>query len=343
MNDKEAQGQKPNEPNRHAVTKDPCATQTPTTEDVDDINGTARNEEQEAEKRDTEWKHSANSNNDNSPKNFKHNRAAIIAAAGALIALVAVSLLFATHIICFHEHWASATCTEPRHCVDCGKTEGEALGHDWIAATCSEPKTCMRCGATEGEAIGHKTKEWSAPTIDIASAQEKSTLKCEVCGEIVDEKSTSLTSFIREGRFIFSPSGFCERLRNEIDMEAIDGSDSELISYALTESVQNPEMVAMLSFSTMDGQTNLGESYKYDSSCNPSPVLMVDTEKTNSADMMVGFVQACDPSLTHSDAVRVAMELADSINGANGSTEKNGIEYLLAGIDHRVLFRAVIK
>lgn len=288
-------------------------------------------------------KHSANPNRSNAFTNLKNNRTPIIAIAGALIVLLAVWLLFATHIICFHENWASATCTEPKHCIDCGKTEGDALGHDWIDATCTEPKTCMRCGATEGEPNGHKTKEWSAPSIDIASAQEESTLKCEVCGEIVDEKTTSLTSFIREGRFIFSPSSFCERLRAKLDMEAIDGSDAEIISYALTESVQYPEMVAMLSFSTMDGQANLGESYKYDSSCNPSPVLMVDTEKTNSADMMVGFVQACDPSLTRSDAAEVAVALAENISGANGSTEKNGIEYLLAGIDHRVLFRAVIK
>ena len=274
---------------------------------------------------------------------FLRSKWAVLVAVGAAALLALIWFLFATHIICFHENWAEATCDEPRTCVDCGTTEGEPLGHEWIEATCTKPKTCMRCGATEGEAIGHKAKGWSTPSVDIVSATETSTLTCEVCGEVVDEQTDALTSFVKDNKFIFSPSDFCARLRNIADMEAIDGGDADLISYALTESIRNPEMCAMLSFSSMDGETTLGEAYKHDSACNPSPILMVDTGKTNSAELMIAFVRACDPSLSRSDAINVASALADSIGGTSGSTEKNGIEYLLVGIDHRVMFRAVIK
>lgn len=50
---------------------------------------------------------------------------------------------------CRHE-WQEATCTEPKTCIKCGETEGEALGHNWKEATVDQPQTCSRCGLTEG-------------------------------------------------------------------------------------------------------------------------------------------------------------------------------------------------
>lgn len=273
---------------------------------------------------------------------FLKNKKAMAIAGGALAVVILVSVLFSTHIICFHENWVAASCEEPKHCADCGKTEGDALGHEWTEATCTEPKTCMRCGKVKGEAAGHKAEGWSEPIVNVVAAEENSVLKCTVCGEVVDSKSTTLESFIKDGKFIFSPSDFCQRLKQEVDMDVIYGDDPNLISYALVDSISSREMCGMLSFSSMDGQTNLGDSFKHDSTCNPSPVFIVDTEKCNSAEMMIGFVMACDPSLSRSDATEVAKALAGSISGISGSTEKNGITYLLAGIDERIMFRAVI-
>ena len=73
---------------------------------------------------------------------------------------------------CMSHDWQDATCTEPKTCVKCGKTEGEALGHTWVDATCTEPKTCSVCGATEGEALGHT---W----VDATCTEPKT---CSVCG-----------------------------------------------------------------------------------------------------------------------------------------------------------------
>ena len=74
---------------------------------------------------------------------------------------------------CLSHEWKEATCTTPKICVKCEKTEGEALGHEWQEATCTEPKTCSVCGETEGEALGHEWKE--------ATCTEAKT--CSVCGE----------------------------------------------------------------------------------------------------------------------------------------------------------------
>lgn len=42
-----------------------------------------------------------------------------------------------------HEHnFLLATCTAPKTCLSCGKTEGSANGHSWESATCTSPKKC---------------------------------------------------------------------------------------------------------------------------------------------------------------------------------------------------------
>ena len=54
-----------------------------------------------------------------------------------------------------HQHsWSNATCTSPSTCV-CGKTYGNALGHNWVDATCLVAKYCATCKITSGNALGH--------------------------------------------------------------------------------------------------------------------------------------------------------------------------------------------
>lgn len=69
--------------------------------------------------------------------------------------------------------WAPASCTKPETCFLCGKTMGEALGHEIREASCTEPETCIRCGQVFAPALGH------APIP--ASCLQPSL--CERCGE----------------------------------------------------------------------------------------------------------------------------------------------------------------
>ena len=96
---------------------------------------------------------------------------------------------------CKHE-WQDATCTAPKTCLDCGETEGEALGHTGGVATCTEDAICSVCSAKYGEKLGHSTEEawvkkaethckkyFCCGTVSLAEA--KHTLKggiCTVCG-----------------------------------------------------------------------------------------------------------------------------------------------------------------
>lgn len=81
---------------------------------------------------------------------------------------------------CMNHEWKEPTCTEPKTCAKCGKTEGEAIGHTWVEATCAEAKHCSVCGETEGVPLEHALTE--------ANYQQPAT--CKVCGETVGEPLT---------------------------------------------------------------------------------------------------------------------------------------------------------
>ncbi|MED9996324.1 MAG: hypothetical protein UFP03_05970 [Paludibacteraceae bacterium] len=78
-----------------------------------------------------------------------------------------------SEVKCTEHSYNDATCTAPKICKTCGKTEGDALGHDYIEATCISPKICKVCEATDGDALGH---DWSEATC----ASPKT---CKTCGE----------------------------------------------------------------------------------------------------------------------------------------------------------------
>lgn len=100
----------------------------------------------------------------------------------AVAAVVIVALLFASHTICFHD-WRDATCTVPRTCSICGRTDGDPLGHDWQDATCSEPKTCKRCGEKEGDPLGHQVDSWTTDKEASCTEEGSASGKCVRCGK----------------------------------------------------------------------------------------------------------------------------------------------------------------
>lgn len=127
-----------------------------------------------------------------------------------LTLVISLSLILAG--CCLSHEWADATCTAPKTCSKCEKTEGDALGHNWNEATCTEAKKCSVCGDTDGVALGHT---WiaatctSAKTCSVCNKKEGDTLPhncdwsitvepsytsegqqegiCKECGEIVTE------------------------------------------------------------------------------------------------------------------------------------------------------------
>ena len=115
-----------------------------------------------------------------------------------IILLILVMLFFSG--CCLKHDMAPATCTEPSTCTECGKTEGEPLGHKEVVDNAVEP-TCTETGLTEGkhcsvcgevlvpqetvDALGHTEviDEAVEPTCTETGLTEGK--HCSVCGEVL--------------------------------------------------------------------------------------------------------------------------------------------------------------
>ena len=83
--------------------------------------------------------------------------------------------------------WEGATCTTPKICSECGETEGEANEHFWENATCTTAKTCSVCKKKEGTELGHSVPEWEILITSTCSQDGKEQGVCSVCQEKVQK------------------------------------------------------------------------------------------------------------------------------------------------------------
>ncbi len=83
---------------------------------------------------------------------------------------------------CWFGHtWNAATCTLPKTCAACGKTEGSAAGHNYLAATANSPKMCSICGHTVGT-VESQSQSHTHTWVDATCTAPK---HCVDCGQTV--------------------------------------------------------------------------------------------------------------------------------------------------------------
>lgn len=291
---------------------------------------------------------SSGENTRNLPKsNSSQNRKRNLSIAALVVVVLGVAfVLFGTHTICFH-NWIDANCVEPKHCTNCGQTEGEKNpdAHSWVSATCAEAKHCTLCGLSIGEP-NQNSHVW----VDLDGGQTGAKY-CKYCGKTVGSDNTpddvegnpsklpqnENAATEKEGDpFSLSPEKFKERFESISGLSMSDTSNGELISY-VSYLESNDTSPVMLSFSDKNGNT-LGSNFKFDSFCTPCPILVVPT---SSSEMCAYLVMACDPSVSYEDSNKLLLEMGQSGEGNSRAITQNGITYRLTGVnDSSVLFTA---
>lgn len=113
---------------------------------------------------------------------------------------------------CLSHEWQTASCTAPKTCVKCQKTEGEPLEHSWEDATCETAKTCQDCGIAEGDPLGHTPGEWEQVSLDPITLVRERVRHCTVCEKLVEEESETLTTLHENGKFLLTLDQFHDRL-----------------------------------------------------------------------------------------------------------------------------------
>lgn len=234
------------------------------------------------------------------------------------ISIASITIFLLTR--CEHE-WTDATCTSPKTCSLCEKTEGEALGHDWLPATCSAPKTCVRCEKTEGVKLEHTPGEWSNYS-NYTTAKNISNKYCTVCDELLDTKTISLNKLHNNKIFLFSPTEFTERLEDKLDsiannnLSASDGNSDDSYACIIHQSTNKVGGILFLDDSTMITTTQ-----KYNACFNKFLGTVEDLD--NIVRVFVALVETCDPTLDLDDAKGICLKAIE-----DGSYSKNGIKYV---------------
>lgn len=88
-----------------------------------------------------------------------------------------------TEISALGHDFSDATCEDPKKCTreGCNYTEGDPAGHSWQPATCTTPKTCEVCGKTDGNALGHN--------LEYVSDETQHWQKCKNCEYTGDKEN----------------------------------------------------------------------------------------------------------------------------------------------------------
>lgn len=246
-----------------------------------------------------------------------------------VVSLVFIFLYFSG--TCSHE-WIDATCTAPKTCSKCEKTEGESLGHSWEEATCTEPKTCSRCGLTEGEALGHTPGEWKEDEPNFVTGGVWLRQYCQVCEQQIDSKLMSLKSLHENGVFLFSPNQFSERLSLIYKHMSNCDYKAELITLddgtMGTGIISGNQHIGSLLFTDSNNIMNTGTENDTRKIASVICTFNSDVDIEAQVPAIVGMIAASNSSLEISDATDVAKKTVLAMYSNNTYYEKNGIKYL---------------
>ncbi len=111
-----------------------------------------------------------------------------------------------TEVISAIEHtWQKATCTNPKTCKICGKTEGNPLGHTGGTATCENKAICSRCNKEYGDYATHTYK--TTTTKATLSKNGSIVKKCTVCGDVASKSTIRYVKTIKLSNTSYTYNG----------------------------------------------------------------------------------------------------------------------------------------
>lgn len=258
------------------------------------------------------------------------------------VVLLLLGVIFLLAACCMKHEWKVATCTEPKTCVKCGETEGEAtghiwvnatcekakycigcdmtagapLGHDWQEATCTEAKKCSVCGRTDGEPLGH---EWEAATPERAKT-------CTTCGET---EGKPLQIIYQNGLFTLSPKELGERIGEFVygaEMYyTMDGMFCGVTSIIDWGDIEKGDTIAIILFGSK--YDVMGVSEKDDKTVQSITAKFYVSDPTTITSTMVELMMACDDTLDEDTAREVGKKVVTAQMEGDISYRHNGLVY----------------
>lgn len=227
--------------------------------------------------------------------------------------------------------WNPSTCEDREKCALCGEVRGEALRHSWEDASCLLPEKCSVCGEERGEALGHSEGEAEYSNLDIDAATGDYVIYCEVCGKLMESASGALKALHNGQEFICTTLELYERLLNmhkyeNYDLGGFGDTDEEDGLYAII--YWDTDFVSRMVFKKADGSSAAPEDTFSTIYLNLgwNEGLLETLEDNQHYIHSVPLMVACDPTLTHDEA----LELYTALMGDDElALSHNGLSYML--------------
>lgn len=235
--------------------------------------------------------------------------------------------------------WKDATCTDPKTCRVCGETEGEANGHDWQDATCQNPKTCKVCEVTEGDVLAHTPGVWVDGEPDYIAAEQQRVQLCAVCNEVADTETVPIKSLHDEKCIFPSPEEIAQRFINAMnDMTGnVNASILPGNEYFTLATSLGGKYTGSFLFTDPSGETILTEQQGKDRRSAGKMVGIIG-DIDAAASSMVAMFEAMEPSLTFEQAKEKALELS-----RKEEMHLYGIKYLFSKLDDEYVIGFTIE
>ena len=197
--------------------------------------------------------------------------------------------------------------------------------HEWTSATCTEPRTCIKCKKTEGKALGHQVNEWTVEKTDPVTATETLVKKCLICNKELDTETRNMTALHDEEVFLMTPNEFVSRFSDKLQslekstLIAIPESDNSAFACTVWD-VNTSSDVATFLFWGEDEMSKEGNADKTFFNSAMGPLTLSDDNRA--AITLIALVLTCDPTLSISEAKDISHEMVNQ-----KSATRNGIDY----------------
>lgn len=137
---------------------------------------------------------------------------------------------------------------------------GCGCDHQWQAATCTSPKTCTLCNKTEGNVADHAPQQWVVSAVDTAALTMTKELTCQTCGLVLETATESTGSAPVNSLIAVSPNEWYQCLLTNIQLNGlgqslydypVEAEDDALLCGLVTMT----KMMAVFSFMDAEGNT----------------------------------------------------------------------------------------
>lgn len=240
---------------------------------------------------------------------------------------------------CLSHEWQTASCTAPKTCVKCQKTEGEPLEHTWEDATCESAKTCQVCGTIEGDPLGHTPGEWEQVSLDPITLVRERVKHCTVCEKLLEEETETLATLHEQGKFLLTLDQFHERLSYMVEKvvrekrpndemkvllveEESAGSEDKSDAVLETYRVDNVDLDLYAKLYLVDEDDAL--NYDNRNVCPTEMHAIVYRSDPLSDTFCMILMMVIDPTVTDCD---MAMDILNQNRDDEGVTTHNNIQY----------------